>query len=409
MELTTEQQEKLTKLEEELAAKFKYEESSKERRIATSKRTGIPYDIVDIDVVKFGTMLGLIRSLDKRESSKDEDDISLIDIFMNMGSQKVEKHDYSKIPSYFTFSPRKIQESIKSEQHIEHVKTICNNYWIFISDFLIKEYENVEKSVSLSIQQLTPESFTETVKETMNVILEMLIENQTYDTHNQLKVLRNSLLSFIPICEYKILVTDHINQMIKKKINPSDILKHNLSYIDATLSLFPGFETVEENNIISIMRSLVVRAHTKDPKLSPLDISAITKECCTPLLLYVHLADVLKYSMIGPYSNNPIGFLKISKNYYILKCITSGIRMWIRDDNLRAFSKVLRKSMLMYTLKTLKTLENFKSTTNSNLIKHLSNTIDALNNPVAFRKLVCSIISSESVIIPSELDVFDCL
>lgn len=400
--LTKEQQEKLAKLEAELESKRKYEESSRERRLAASKRTGIPYDIVDTDVVRIGSMFGLIRALDKRESNeKDSDDVSILDLLLGIG-EKTPSYSYSNIPPYFVVSSYRIKEEDRAEQHREFVKNKCSSYWDFVSEFLTTEHAQVEKVISLSLQQLTPDSFVNTVKENMDVILEIVQDDPAgylTDTtlQDQLKILRNSLLSVIPICEYKNLLIEQVKRLPQKNLD-------SLSYVDAALILFPGFESLQQQNIIGILRSLVVRSHTKDPKLAPLNMSLVVKECCTPALMFVHLREVLRHTIIGPYANNPIGIM--SKNFYILKCISENVRMWVRDDGLIIFSHNLRNLMLAYVTKTLNTVRSASKSV-STVETQLIDTLNALKKPNGFRKLICSIVSSHSPIIPTEADVFD--
>ena len=391
--LTKDQQEKLKKLETELAAKRKYEENSRERRIAASQKTGIPYDIVDIDVVRLGTMLGLIRNL---ETEKDPEDISLLDLFLGIGD-KTSAYSYENIPPYFMLSSQRISEETRVSNHEEFVRTKCSDYWNFVSEFLTQEQEKVEKSVSLSLQKLSPETFVSAVKENMDVILEMIEEDcDDVQPHEQLKILRNSLVSVIPLCDYKKILLEQIHR-VPRNIN-------NLSYIDASLILFPGFETLPPQNTIGIVRSLIVRSHTKDPQLAPLNMSTIGKECCTPVVMFVHLSEVLKYTIIGPYANNSIGFM--SNEFYILKCISGNVRMWIRDEHLARFSLNLRKLLHAYVTKTLTTVRSSsKSVTDIEL--RLVDALNLLKKPAAFRKLICSIIATYSPILPTEADVFD--
>ena len=188
----------------------------------------------------------------------------------------------------------------------------------------------------------------------------------------------------------------------KKKLS-----SRTLSYIDASLSLFPGFDTVGPDNVIAIMRSLVVRAHTKDPKLSPLNMTAIKRECCTPALMFLHLSEVIRCSVVGPYANNPLGYLSYFNAFYVLKDISGGVRMWVHDARLAMVSSELRKGMLTYVNKLIRTIENQTSNREIYILKHLYNTRSALERRVPFRKLMCSIISEKSPIIPTEADMFD--
>ena len=405
--LTKEQQDKLAKLESELEKKRTYEISSKARRLAASQRTGIPYDIVDTDVVRIGTMLGLIRNLNMRDSTeKDPDDISILDLLLGMGSSKP-TYDYSVLPAYYVLAPERIPEAERVDQHRELVKDRCRNYWSFVTEFLGAEYERVETVVSLSLQQLTPDTFSEAVKESMDAIFEMIIDSDDdeQELYDNLKLLRNSLIGIITVCEYRQILVDQILKLTRKNVSHS-VIFNNLSYIDATLSLFPGFDTIPEHNVVGIMRSIVVRSYTKDPILTPLNMPMIKKECCTPALMYVHLAEVLRHTIVGPYSNNSIVYLPSANSFYVLKSIVGEIRMWVYDGHLSLFSRELRKAMHAYVNKILSTIE---TVTDAQLpiVVQLRDTLAALNNTVAFRKLVCYIIVSASVIVPTDADVFD--
>jgi len=413
-ELTADQREKLAKLEVEMALKRKRDEESKDRKLAASKRTGIPYDIVDIDVVKLGSMLGLFKNKKNRESNQnDNDDVSILNLLLGIGTCIKPQYDYSKIPPYFICTKEKIQEDAKLSYQREYVNMKCTEYSNFVSEFLKTIYERVERVISLSIQHLSINSFIEAVQENSDVVLDIISDTndpvELSEMHNQLKVLRNSLISIIPICEYKKILTYQVLKLIQMKKYVS--MSIGLSYIDATLALYPELDTIEPYDILSIRRSLIVRTYNKDPKLTPLNMSVIAKECCTPCIMYVHLAEILSQSIIGPYANNPVGFLKSASNYYVLKYISDdGIRMWICDDGLHMFSSVLRSPMISYVTKTLKTIESVitnKTASKHPIIVQLEDTLSALNQPELFRKLICSIVFANSIIIPSEADVFD--
>lgn len=395
--LTKEQQERLAKLEVELEAKRIYEETSKTRRMAASKRTGIPYDIVDTDVVRLGTMLGLIRNLG---DEKEPDDISILDLLLGTSSSGP-VYSYNGIPSYFSMAPCRIEESMRVEKHQEFVKKKCNIYWSAVSAFLSEENGRVEKVVSLSIPNMTPEVFVSAVKENMDVVLEMITESddEQPDLYEQLKVLRNSLASFIPICEYRNILVEHMRKIHRKNIQ-------DLSYIDASLILYPGFDQLESDNELAVFRSLCVRSHTKDPKLAPLDMATIVKECCTPALMFVNLEHVLRNSIVGPYANNAVGHMTSTKNFYVLKCISGNVRLWIHDECLRDFSQKLKGGLLAYVNKTLDTIRR-ASDKRPPIEVRLMDTLAILKKPAVFRRLICSIVSETSVIFPTEADAFD--
>lgn len=400
--LSKEQLEKLEKLEAELERKRKYEETSKNRRLAASKRTGIPYSIVDIDVIKVGMLLGLIKNLDDNKKNNN-DDVSLLDLFLGIGQSSASStYDYSKVPPYFVCAPNKCIETDRVEYHKERVKEECDRYCNFITDVLGSEHRKIEDVVSMPLQQMTMESFVENVKDTMSVVLEMLLEDDEDDSWKQLLVLRNSLACVVPICEYKNIVSDHISQLMKI-YRLENILEKGVSCLDGMLTLLPGKWEISQETSLAILTSLVVRSHTRDPELKPFDMSAIIKECCTPAIVFVDLNDVIVHGIIGPYWNNPIGFMY--PNFYMMKCIIEGVRLWVMDSYLTMFSEELRISMLKYA-------ERMRSTMKSSTVAFCSteiidSNISQLRNPSGFRSMVCKTVSSESQIVPSEADVFD--
>lgn len=60
--LTWQQHDKITRLEREMKNRQIQQTKNKQRKLSTSQKTGIPFDLVDMDVVRYATMLGLIRN-----------------------------------------------------------------------------------------------------------------------------------------------------------------------------------------------------------------------------------------------------------------------------------------------------------------------------------------------------------
>lgn len=397
--LSKEQLEKLEKLENELKNKRDYDESSRARRLATAKRTGIPYDIVDTDVIKIGMMLGIIKSLDKRDDPNNGG-MSLLDIFLDMGSAS-QPYQYANIPSYFELSPERYTESERIDYQRELVKRECDVYCSYITNVLVGKLSDIEKVVALPIQHITPESFIHNVTDTMNVVMEMLVDSddENEECWKQLVVLRNSLLCVMPICEYKQVVVDQITQL--RELYPlSKILESGMTRVDGMLTLFPGFETKTGDSSGDISTALIVRSHTRDPELKPFDMTTIVKECLTPAIAFVPLADVLVNCVIGPYNNNSVGYMK--SQFYLMKSIVDEVRMWVIDVDLIAFSRALGDEMLKYAVKLARNMQKAGFCP-----EILTTNISHMSDPIALRHAICSIVAERSVIIPSDADVFD--
>lgn len=404
--LTKEQEEILTKLEKEIAAKRDYEEKNRERKLNSSKRTGIPYDLVDSDVVRIGTLLGLIKSLDVLEGKTPrEETFSLLNLFLGGGENTIEK-DYSKIPNYFSFAPNRITEESRIENHRTFVNLQCAKFCSFVSDMLRQEINDVECHLCINLPDFTVETFIDVIKINISVILETLETEDDEELWDQLFVLRNSLIGSMNICEYKNLVVDQISYLLKCKKSKQRILK-NLSFIDANLSLYPGFQTVRgvPSEIHKIQRELIVRSHMKNPELKPFDLKLIIKECCVPSVMFINLNEIITHGIIGPYRYNSICFT--NNGYYVLKSIINDIRLWILDEDLTTFSEKLRNEMLNYTTNIFKTYWNESKRTKCKITECLINNINLLCRPHDFRNLIKTIIKTQSLWHATELDVFD--
>jgi hypothetical protein len=413
MDLTQEQEVKLHKLEQEMLNKKTYDENNRDRILEVSNKTGIPYSLVDTDVVKIGSLLGLIQNISKRDGSNgcsNKKEENLMDVLFGCDANNDDgkpKLNYSKIPPYFTFAPLKVSEIEKLEYHKEKVKHACSMYYTFLGQILQLECGILDRYVSFSVQQPSIDSFVETVKENMEVIFEMLIEEEDDDLWEQLKVLRNSLSCVIPLCEYKKIVSIQVSTLLKRY--SIDTVFNSISYIDAKLTLFPNCEQHKDKNgnndknngtLFKLINPIVIRSHTRDPELKAFDMECVKKECLTPIYMFLPIENVFHHFIIGPYNNDAIGYLK--PNFYILKCINEGIRMWILDDTLTMFSEVIRRYTLTYCQKLFKTLK-----TVSLDVSMLAKNIRFLSNSQNFRTYVCNIVSANSMIIPTESDVFD--
>lgn len=392
LKLTREQQEKLSKLEEEMASKKMRDERDKERRYNISQKTGIPMDLVDMDIVKIGSMLGLINL---RSKEKNDDDVNLIDLFFDGMTDDTKVFDYSNIPSYFSFSPIRIPESDRLQYHQDEIRIICSRYYEYLNTIFTKEREIIERYMSFLIEEPNIEKFNQFIQENMNAVFEIIIDEESDELWEQLHVLRNALLNVVSICEYNKILTSQITELLK--FYPYDKICKNLSYIDSQLTISPFLR--KDKSVDRVFNSMIVRSYSKDPELKAIDMEKIIKECCTPSLLFIDLKSVLTYGIVGPYRNDPISF--VHSNYYVLKEIsTSGIRIWIMDDGLRTFSERLRYNMLEYSKK-------MKDAFQQEIPDTLCYNISDMNDETEFNNVLCEIIRKKSVLNPSEADVFD--
>lgn len=406
--LTKEQQDRLAKLDEEIATKQAYEEKNRERKLASSRRTGIPYNLVDSDVVRIGTLLGLVKSLDALEGRTKEEKFSILDLFLDnlSSSQSTTNDNYSKIPPYFSPTPNRITEAKRIDMHRSFISLQCTKFCSFVSEMLRQEMNDIDAHLCITLPNLTIETFVNVVKVNSTIVLDALKDENDDELWEQLYVLRNSLIGCMNICEYKNFVIDQIATLVKWGKLDIQILK-NLSFLDANLSLYPGFQTVRSvpSETYKIQRELVVRNHMKDPELKAFDLKTIIKECCVPSLMFVDLSEILANGIVGPYRNNSISY--INSGYYALKSIIDGIRLWILDEELTIFSERLRSEILSYTVKLLYThwRESYKS--KNQVTEYLLKNVKLLCKPHDFRSSICYLVKTQSQWYATELDVFD--
>lgn len=444
MELTKEQKDKLAKLELEMSRKKEYEEKNRAKNIATSKRTGIPVDVVDIDVVRYGIVLGLIRSKDALEGiSESSERFRLLDMFFNDDGdfdffggkrggcnpkQKMSQIDYSVVPAYYARASQRVSEEEKIQYHRQFVQLECEKFDGFVADNLRNDLKSINDHVSVTLERLTIDSFVSNVKETIEVVMESLEDEDDQELWDQLTVLRNSLLGPLTVCEYKTLVVDHVNVLRKYKKKHRKILNH-LSSIDAKLSLYSGFATRRDqpgaSNVFRVRRELEIRNHLKDPELKPFSIDYVINQCNVPSMLFVPVQEILEKGLIGPYRNNPIGWLAQTGDYafYILKDIVppQGIRLWVMDTHLALVSEKLRAEVSKYCVKLFRVYyracfgtNDFKPdfwqccSASSDTFDTMINSLIFLSNSLRFRTFLTNVVvSKQSPLIPTELDSFN--
>jgi hypothetical protein len=409
MELTKEQQEKIYKLEKEIEQKRINEEQNKQRKLETSKRTGIPYNLVDNDVVKIGTLLGLIKSVNGEKTE------TLLDILLGGFDNKDEV--VVDIPAYFSLSPNRVSEEYKQKYQYDFVEKQCDKFNSFIYGILNTSLKLVDSVICLGKTPTTLETFVSQVTEAMNSVLDCLEDEDDDEIWDQLKILRNCLLGPIGICEYKKLLVNQIYKLGHKK---ESLIYNNLSYVDSQLILFGDFKSKKiDDSIKNIEYELSIRTFMKDPALRAFDMNTISKECCVPSYMFLQSPhDIIKNGIVGPFRNNCIGFVQLNptlkSTFYILKQIQGNVRMWVLDEHLTTFSEKLRNTCLDYCIKLFRIVykeyfgnNDFKRENFYPTLKNLLNSINFMLKPKSFRKFICSIIHANSPIIATELDTFN--
>lgn len=444
LSLTHEQMEKLQKLDEEIKLKKEYELKNLPRKEASSKATGIPIDIVDMDVIKIGTLLGLIKKKSILEGKEPNTTNYLLDLFLGSESSDTTNLDYSKIPNHYKTTQQKVKESEKIEYHQEFVQKQCTHFSEITMNTIKSETAIIQKHILINLEELTISHFISCVKENMEVIFDELCDDNTTESDDEelwivLSILRNSLLGPLNVCEYKKILTDQI--IVLRKFNKSHkkILKH-LSLIEARLILYPGGlhairGPLTQTDLEKLIKELQFRTYTKNPQLKPFELTDITKHCCTPSLLNLPLDVVVKISMLGPYMNNSIGYLNDFLNthgcssaniepwsFYVISNINEdGSRLWVLDYKIRTFGRVFTSSINAYLIKIFRIfykeifgtndyIPDFyrqTSTHHFDAFLNMIRNITFVSRQFLFTEFLKDTIIQKSCIIPTEYDFFN--
>jgi hypothetical protein len=435
--LSKEQIEKLRKLDIEMKERLEKEKENKTKREFTSSSTGIPLDIAGLEVIKIGTLFGLIKKKDDFESNT-RGNKSLLNILLG---EDEEKSPTCPFGYYKAFSTIKENEKIKFCQNF--VKKECDFFIDMTETFIKKEITEINKLISINLTNYTIECFKTTCLETLDVLIKELEENyEDEELWLTISLVRNSLLGTLNVCEYKKLISDNIISIINliPKNNYSKIMKH-LTIIDKRLCLFNKallyheqfFKQSEEEEKNRLIRELDVRCFTKSPELKPFVFKDFTKHICIPSLMYLKIELIIEKCLVGPFRNNSIGFLyDISENnsynsgdFYILKYINSdGGRFWSVDQSLERFTNEVIVIMTAYIVNIFRTLfkecfENnnfFKTKTDFNLkigcihqsiFQMLLRNLISISNGSWFHNILTLVLKSKSPLFPTEYDFFN--
>lgn len=426
-ELTNEQREKLNRLDLEMKQKREHEKKSLAKRQQFSQDTGIPIEYADLDVVKFGKMMGLIKKKTVLEGKEPDNTFSLLNLFFKKPEEP------KNIPKGYVNSPIMTSEESKRGYQEELVEKQSIIFSKLISNLIDDEVKNINKVVSINLSEKTLENFKSSCQETMEALFIELEEDDEMDHTEQMEILniisviRNSLLGVQDICEFRSLLHDHISQFVKCKISPNDIIQH-FSINDARFSLYRNSLNLihgppPKYHFMHVIRETQIRHFTKQPELKPFNFDEILKHCCTPSLLYLPIEFVVKYGIVGPFQNNSICHLNFNDgkywSFYNLKEITSdGLRLWILDNKLWMFTQKFMIEMTEYLIKIFKTFyfECFKTDKfdeksvqqkHFDVFQNLITNLKFISDEREFHNLILNEIVQNSPLIPTNFDFFN--
>jgi hypothetical protein len=420
--LTDEQRERLRKLDEEMESRKK----NQTKREETSKKMGIPIDVVDMDVIKIGIMLGLIKKRSATGTSDGSPGSPLLDLILGETPNEI---DTSLVPKYYNCSPKTVSETSKIQHQQNHVQKQTDFFSQLTTNNIKLSIEKIRKHVYFNIESWTIDNFKNGCLDVMDAIIDNIIDEDGDDEEwESLKVVRNCLFGFTNICEYRQLLKDQILKLSTNK-QPHRKIIETLSLLDRRLSLYSNSltcskETFKEEDASRLVLELKVRSYTKNPCLKCFNFNEFIQDCCTPALLCVPVDVVLNINLIGPYMNNSIGFLASSTNqhhtFYVLdQILSNGVRLWVMDIDLIQFCESLIKEFVMYLVKIFRTFYKACFSTNRYISGYISaethgdvfttilKSLQFLCEKQSFHQFIKRLVISKSCIIPTEYDYFN--
>lgn len=413
-ELTSQQKNKIKLLEKELEDKKIHEEKNRKRKEITSQNTGIPYDIVDMDVIKIATILGIIKSKSILEGKTPDISPSLISM---MFEKPPDTGQNPPIPIYYQCSLNTVSEKVKLEYISKHIQDKHSRFKKLCKAHMHHHLEKIKETTIIDIKDLTIASYIDACKTTMNTMIEFLEDDDDPDELiHIISVIRNSLIGPISIQQYIELIKQQILALKRLKLP----IKH-LSWLDSFTTMYPGFFH-QKPDMTSIHQELEFRHHQLYPVLRPFDMHIVVKHCFIPTIACVDIKQFLSKCFVGSYHNNPIIYLPGCGHwaFYILKEIRNEIRLWVVDHSLIKTADELSISLMSYMVQLFKTL--YKAIFGDNIyrsgfldkypikpiLKILIRNILEVSNKSNFRQYLSELIITKSTIIATENDLFNC-
>lgn len=429
--LTKEQREKIFKLEEEMKAKEEYEIKNRQRKKETSEATGIPVNLIDMDVIKIGIVFGLIKKKDNKTSGS-----FLLDLLFGHVEKPIDK---TLFPHHFRNAPNIVEEEKKIQYIENHVQVQSEKYSELTNTVIKESLFLIRQHIAINLQSWTLENFKITVQEVMDILLDNLMDEVQIDNTNKVtntytedwlvfNIVRRSLLGPCTIFEYKTLLIQFLKKIWSRGFHKglhSQILQ-SLSTIEKRLVLYNGCLNIETEpiciqDIKQLRTEMLFRNYNTNPELVPFNVYDVLYSCCTPLLLTIPISVVFEHSFLNPYMTNSLGFLNLGKDwsFYALSKIQDGVRLWVLDKWLDMFTTTTRNIVLDYVVKIFRVFYKecfctnmfisgfYKKNKNQQDVFYLI--IQSINflNGAKFQSFLQNQVQKKSFLIPTQYDFFN--
>ena len=421
VEFSPEQKNKLKKLEHEMNTKDRMKPYNKK----TSEDTGLPENVVSMDVIKVAMFLGMIKNKNKPNKKS-----TLLDLLLGKDTDKVTytKHevDLKLVPFGYTSSSVTMPQDEKAEllkaQLESEMKYMTNKI-----NSVIKSYvTQIQTQVAFDSTKVDPDTFLDEGIAFLNEAVEVICDPDETDEEKQeliknLAFVRSFLVAVMPVRKYKALLSNHMRMLhdLNKPVMPT------LCSWDTRLILYPGFQykvpTVEE--VQRIFFNLQLQAYLEDLEYTPFNFNLVKDKICSEALLVCKVTDVLKFTLLKLQNNN-IGYLENKDeprgskwSFYLLKAIRGEVRLWAFDPYLYSLTTNLRKVLNQYLADSFRIIYYHQYGHNiynvdfinghcKDIYVNLLNNLLFVNGP-SFDAYLKSQVQKSALIIPTEYDFFN--
>ncbi len=423
LKLSKEQESKLEKLDLELKEKRQHDERVKDSNMNSSRSTGIPINIVGMDVFKIGLMLGIIKSKEDFAAYKKSEGLLSLFQFDRDDETESRRRLYDDVPKHYSTVEFKVTEREKIDYHANLVRKVCDEFQTDIVKKIQRETAIVSNHLAISIKTCTIDCFVDACATNVGVLIDILKDDllsrdetasdDIASTCVQINALLRSMIGFVDIRRYRNFlvqlrnVVDYESVISKTALNDGLLFKH-----------FATFNSDDARDLERLETYLTIKRFMRDPKLTPFCVKTVIDACCSPTLMFLDVRRVIEKELIGPFNNNPIGYLDVSaSSFFIMTDITSAnVRLWVLDHGLSEVTRLLIASVRLYAVDLFRAiLVRLYGTsmyvsdcwTAHRTIGTLLRNISILNDAMAMNDYLKNLLIRQSVIIPTELDVFN--
>lgn len=399
--LTLEQEVNLKKIEQEQQNKVARREKNKHVYEKRSIETGIPLNLIDLDVIKIGTFLGLIK---KKELMYDKT-YKFIDIIFD-NQEPIHR------PLNFKQLDKLVTENDKIEYQQKCVSQQSFKFYTLMQSYTSNKLKFIQQHVNIDVPTDDIESFKDIIVATIDVFVDEIEESEPVEKTNLwyiIKQLRSILLGLMNIEEYKKLVCKHVKLFYNDE---------SFSDLERLIIMHQPPTHLAKEDVTKLLQELWISRFKTNPQLVVFDTNMI-KKCLIPSLLVISIQKVLSTILISPY-HNAIGYLNIADgrdkwSFFTLKSIENKTRLWVVDNGLHFFTQYVINNMTTYITHLFRTY--YKAVfghhrfvnefwCNNDIFKNLLSNIVFITDYVRVNKMLKKIVQCESII-PTEYDFFN--